>query len=42
MPAKQRVDRYAAMDTAQRKTFRDRLGLPSTFRALLCGHFFAD
>jgi hypothetical protein len=29
MPAKPRIDRYAAMDTAQRRTFRDRLGLPS-------------
>jgi hypothetical protein len=29
MPAKPRIDRYAAMDTAQRRTFRDRLGFPS-------------
>jgi hypothetical protein len=29
MPAKPRIERNAAMDTAQRRVFRDRLGLPS-------------
>jgi hypothetical protein len=29
MPAKPRIERNAAMDTVQRRVFRDRLGLPS-------------